>query len=155
MSPATALEELETRAHLTMAETSRARIIFRQPRNPKAIARAWHLVATVRAAVAFAESDLVERIADSETFPVVVQLLQLSHDKLRAFARQAIDAGMGPQDWHRALREAIDAFADVLEGLYLSRDPDFRTIVAEAIRKLSPAGDTSADWRAAIAAMPD
>jgi len=49
--------ELEARAHLTMAEVSRARSIFRQPRSPQNIARAWRLVATVRTSVAFAESD--------------------------------------------------------------------------------------------------
>lgn len=155
MSPATALEELETRAHLTMAETSRARIIFRQPRNPKSIAQAWRLVATVQAMIAFAESPTLEDISSSDTFPVVVQLLQLSYDKARAFALKATEAGMGPQDWHRALRDAIETLADVLEGFYLARDPEFREVVAHAIRELAPAGDTVVDWRAALAAMPD
>jgi hypothetical protein len=155
MSPATALEELETQAHVTMAETSRARVIFRQPRNPKAIAHAWRLVATVRATVAYAESDLVERVADSATFPVVVQILQLCHDKVRAFERQALNAGMGPQDWHRALREGIDALSDALESIYLARDPDFRAAVADAIHELAPASEPPLDWRASLAAMPD
>ena len=154
MSPATALEQLETRAHLAMADVSRARAILREPRNPKAIAQAWRLVAAVRVAVAFADSDLVEHVADSDTFPLVLQILQLSHDKVLAFARQALEAGMGSQDWFHALREAIDALADALEGFYLARDPEFRTIIADAIRELSPASETS-DWRATPAAMPD
>ena len=155
MSPASALEELETRAHLTMAEVSRARVIFRQPRSPKSIARAWHLVATVRASVAFAECDLLDKVAASETtLGLVVQILQLSYDKVREFAHRAINAGLGAQEWHRALREALEALEDALEGLYLARDPEFRAMVNTAIQELSPASEAS-DWRAALAAMPD
>ena len=156
MSPVSVLEELEARAHLTMAETSRARSIFRQPRSPRSIERAWRLVATVRTMLAFTESDVCERIADTETFPVVVQITQLSYEKVRAFVNQAITAGLGKQDWLRALAEALEALGDALEGLYLSRDPEFRAIVMDAIKELQASpSQTPTDWRDALAAMPD
>ena len=150
------LEELETRAHLTMAETSRARSIFRAPRSPKSIARAWHLVATVRSTVAFAESDLLQRI-DAEPLAVVVLILQASYEKVRAFVNRAIEAGLGQQDWHRGLTEAMEALDDALEGFYLARDPDFRAMVDAAVKELTitPPDQVSADWRTGLAAMPD
>jgi len=55
----------------------------------------------------------------------------------------------------RAMREALEALDDALEGLYLARDPEFREMVNAAVQELSPPSEASTDWRAALAAMPD
>lgn len=157
MSPSSTLEELETRAHLTLAAASRARSILRHPHSPRSVERGWRLVATLRGILAFADPEAFEpRSPEMSWF--IVQLLQLSHNKVGAFVKQAIGLGLGTQPWLRALADGLEALRDALEGLYLSRDPEFRTIVTEAIKELDssqPSQGSIPDWRASLANMPD
>ena len=156
MTPSSTLEQLEARAHRTLADASLARAILRHPSSPHAIERAWRLVATLRSMLAFAEAEKMERLGP-EASSFIVQLLQLTHNKLRGLLDQAVGRGLAKQEWFQALDEGLEALDDTLEALYLARDAEFRNIVNEAIKELdaSRPSQAPADWRASLANMPD
>jgi len=157
MSSASTLEQLEARAHRTLAEASLAREILRHPRSPRAVERAWRLVTSLRTLLAFAEPERLEPLGPNGLW-FVTELFQLTHNKLRNLVDLAAKQGLAKQPWFRAWTEGLEALGDALEGLYLSRDPECRAIVNEAIKELDssrPSQVEIPDWRSSLAKMPD
>jgi hypothetical protein len=155
------LDEIEARAHLTIAEASRARGILGHPRSPRQIERAWRVVAALRALIAFAEPERIESLGSGpHGLAAVTDALQLTSSKVRDLLRLATGRGLSTQSWFLAMAEAMDALADALEALHLSQDPEMRAVVEAALTELDATRAARADapppdWRAALAKMSD
>lgn len=155
------LDEIEARGHLTIAEVSRARGILRHPRSPRQVERAWRVVATLRALLAYAQPERIESLGSGpEGLAFVTDILQLTSSKVRDLLGLATSRGLSTQSWFLAMAEATDALADVLEALHLSQDPEMRAAIEAALTELDATRATRTDapppdWRAALAKMSD
>jgi hypothetical protein len=160
MSSTATVERIEARAHITMANSARMREnILRHPRSPRAVERAWRVIAGIRGLIAWAEPEHLESMVLAEqSIWLITELLQLSHTRVSALLKLAAERGHSSAPWFRALADALEDLGDTLEALYLSRDPEMRAAIEAAgaeltaVRAARPEA-TGPDWRAALAKM--
>lgn len=89
---------------------------------------------------------------------MAARILRQTLDNTRPFLALAERLGHAQDAWFGAMTEALDDIENILEGLALSLNEDFRRTVADAIAELDAArrpGHKPPEWRSSLASMPD
>jgi hypothetical protein len=154
----TSADTLEQLAASTLATTNWATTFlqgggFGQARPLGETASA--LVETLHRLLATLTPERLQRL-DYQTATIAARTLGPTQSYLHQFLTTAAQSGHDSESWFGAMSELLDQLDNVLEGLYLSLDEDFRQLVGSAITELAAvSGAAPADWRSSLAKMPD
>jgi hypothetical protein len=95
---------------------------------------------------------------DLQRAEMAARILRHTLDYMRPFLALAVRLGHAQDAWFGAMTEALDDIENILEGLALSLDENFRRPVADAIAELDATrrpGPEPPEWRSSLASMPD
>ncbi len=156
MSPADTLERLAASA---LASTSWAATFLQggsEPPRPLS-ETAPTLVQGLRRLLATVTPERLHAI-DPQRAEMAARILRQTLDNMRPFLALAQRLGHAQDAWFHAATEALDDIENIVEGLGLSLDEDFRRITADAIAELDASrrpGQKPPDWRSSLASMSD
>ena len=150
-------ETLEQLATSTLATTNLATVFLQDtPGQSRPLGEtAPALVENLRRLLATVAPERLQRV-DHQGAAIAARVLSQTQGNVRHFVALAAQLGHEREAWFGAMSEVLDQLENILEGLYLSLDEEFRQSVTDAITELDArSGRKPADWRSSLAKMPD